>query len=99
MKPIKFSDAHFNFFVDNVNKSIEKDRFVLIALFGSDAEALVPIEDLRKSITSVQDAESRCLEILLKKYLFDIRAYLDYDFNLVNAWSKDNYTYLLLKRK
>ena len=96
---VGFSDAHFNFFVDNVNKSIEKDRFVLIALFGSDAEALVPIEDLRKSITSVQDAESRCLEILLKKYLFDIRAYLDYDFNLVNAWSKDNYTYLLLKRK
>ena len=94
-----FSEAHFKFFVENINKSVEKDRFVLLALFGSDAKALVTIEDLRKSITSVQDVESRCLEILLKKYLFDIRAYLDYDFNLVKAWSKDNYTYILLKRK
>ena len=94
-----FSDAHFNFFVNNVNKAVKKDRYVLIALYGSDAAALVPIEDLRKSITSVQDIDNRCLEILLKKYLFDIRAYLDYDFNFEKLWSQDNYTYILLRRK
>ena len=70
-----------------------------MALFASDADSLVPIQDLRKSITSVQDIEDRRLEILLKKYLFDIRAYLDFDFILDKYWTKDNYTYILLRRK
>ena len=39
------------------------------------------------------------IDILLKKYLFDIRAYLEYDFYLEKAWSKDAYTYILLRRK
>ena len=94
-----FSDSHFNFFINNVNRSVEKGRYVMIALYGSDAEALVPIEDLRKSITSVQDVKDRSLEIMLKKYLFDIRAYLDFDFELVEYGPKDNYSYILLKRK
>ena len=94
-----FSDAHFEYFVNNVNGTVEKDRYVLMALFASDADSLVPIQDLRKSITSVQDIEDRRLEILLKKYLFDIRAYLDFDFILDKYWTKDNYTYILLRRK
>ena len=94
-----FSDSHFNFFINNVNRYVGKGRYVLIALYGSDADALVPIEDLRKSVTSVQDIKDRGLEIMLKKYLFDIRAYLDFDFELVKYGPKDNYTYLLMKKK
>jgi hypothetical protein len=94
-----FSDSHFNFFINNVNRYVQKGRYVMIALYGSDAAALVPIEDLRKSITSVQDVKDRSLDIMLKKYLFDIRAYLDYDFELVKYGPKDNYTYILMKKR
>lgn len=94
-----FSNAHFEFFVNNVNKAVKKDRYVLIALYGTDADALVHIEDLRKSITSIHDVDKRTLDILLKKYLFDIRAYLDYDFDFEKLWAQDNYTYILLRRK
>ena len=94
-----FSNAHFEFFVNNVNKAVKKDRYVLIALYGTDADALVHIEDLRKSITSIRDVDKRTLDILLKKYLFDIRAYLDYDFDFEKLWAQDNYTYILLRRK
>lgn len=94
-----FSDAHFNYFTTNVNNTVEKGRYVLIALYGTDADAVVKIEDLRKSVTSVTDVEDRIVEILLKKYLLDIRAYLDIDFYFEKAWSEDNYTYLLMRKK
>lgn len=94
-----FSESHFRYFTSNVNNNIEKGRYVLLALYGSDADAVVKVEDLRKSITSVQDVENRIVEIMLKKYLLDIRAYLDMDFYFESAWSKDNYTYLLFRKK
>lgn len=94
-----FSKSHFEYFVNNVNAKVPKGRYVLIALFSTDAQALVPIEELRKSITSVQDIKDRCLEIMLKKYLYDITAYLAYDFELVRAEPKETYSYLLYKRK
>lgn len=94
-----FSNAHFEFFINNVNRSVQKGRYVMIALYGTDANALVSIEELRKSITSVQDVKDRLLEIMLKKYLFDIRAYLDFDFDVVDYGPKDNYTYILLKKR
>ena len=94
-----FSDSHYEFFIKNVNQVVPSGRYVLIALYSSDAEALVHIEDLRKSITSVQDVKDRCLEIMLKKYLFDIRAYLENEFTLIDVGPRDNYTYILLQKK
>ncbi len=94
-----FSDNFLNYFVNNINATVPSGRYVLIALYATDVNSLVSLEDLRKSVTSIQYVKDNCLEVLFKKYLYDIRALLDVDFVLINSYTKDNYSYLLLQKK
>jgi len=94
-----FSETFFNYFVDNVNKTVPKGRYVLLALYAGDANLLITLQDLRKSVTSIQDVKKDTVGIMLAKYLYDIRAYLDADFNFLGNFQKDNYTYLLYQRR
>lgn len=94
-----FSNNMFNYFKQNVNDYVPSGRYVLVALYGGDVNAVVNLTDLRKSISSVQDIKDRCLQILLQKYIFDIGKILNLNFDLVNSYKKDNYTYFLFKKR
>lgn len=94
-----FSEAHRNYFVEHVNNSIPQGHYVLLALYSTDSQNIVTVEDLRKSITSIQDIKNDILSVLFKKYLYDIRLYLDEDFNYLGDFSKDNYTYMLFQKR
>lgn len=94
-----FSDDHYNYFRKNVIDKIEKGRFILLALYGDDANSIVTPPELKKSIPTVIDVKQNIVAVLLKKYLLDIRAYLNQDFTLLKMYSKGNYTYMLLQRR
>lgn len=94
-----FSEAHRNYFVEHVNSYVPKGRYVLLALYGADSQNIVTIEDLRKSITNIQDVKNDILSVLFKKYLYDIRLYLNEDFNYLGNFVKDNYTYMLFQKR
>ena len=93
------SDNFYKYFVENVNTSVRSGRYVLVAFYGQDAASLVTLKELRSSIDGVRDVKDHTVDVLLKKFVFDIRFLLDYDFNLVNSFTKDNYTYLLYQKR
>ena len=45
-----FSRNFFDYFTKNVNETVPKGRYVLIALYGSDADNITDIQTLRNSI-------------------------------------------------
>ena len=94
-----FSENFFNYFISNVNNTVAPGRYVLAAFFGTDANSIVTLKELRDSVKSVVDVKERTVDILLKKFIYDIRAMLDYDFVLVKFYSKDNYSYMLFQKK
>ena len=94
-----FSDAHYYYFKNNVIDKIDPDRKILIALYGNDNEALVSQKELKESISSISDVKANFLTTMLKKYLLDIRMYLNQDFYLLKMYQKGNYTYILLQKK
>ena len=94
-----FSDNFVEFFLDNVNNNVASGRFVLIALYGEDSSQLVPLETLRNSVKYITDVKNSTVEILLKKYLYDIRFLLEKDFTFLNMYQKDNFTYLLYQKR
>jgi hypothetical protein len=93
-----FSDTHYYYFKNNVTDKIDSGKYILIALYGTDSNALVNLEELKQAASSVQKVKDNFLEIMLKKYLYDIRLYLSQDFNLIKTYQKGNYTYLLLQK-
>jgi hypothetical protein len=93
------SYAHYNYFYNNVISKIESGRYLLIALYGDDNKALVSPDDLKTSTPTVVDVKQNIVEVLLKKYLIDIRSYLDNYFVLLKMYEKGNYTYLYLQKR
>lgn len=93
------SDAHYYYFKNNVTDKIDTGKRILIALYGNDSNALVTPQELKASAPTVNDVKKNFLEIMLKKYLLDIRLYLNQDFHLQKMYQKGNYTYLLLQKK
>ncbi len=94
-----FSQNHYEYFKKNVIDQVESGRYVLLALYASDSSSLVTLPELKKSISSIQDIKDNCLEVMLKKYLYDIRYYLTYDFNFLGLQNIDNYMYLIFQKK
>jgi hypothetical protein len=94
-----FSENHFKYFINNVNATVPSGRYVMIALYGDDANALVPLDVLKNSVQSLKDVKSDILSIMLKKYLVDVVAYLEFDFKFVKRYTKGNYTYLIFQKK
>jgi len=93
-----FSDNFYKYFINNVNKTVPSGHYVVIALYSSDANSLVTIDELRKSIVNPRDVENRTVDILLKKFMYDIRLMLSYDFLPVKSYTKDNYTYVIYRK-
>lgn len=87
------------YFIENVNMTVPSKRYVLLAMYGTDANYLVPIQDLKNSITLEYDVEKDMLGVMFKKTLCDMRAMLDADFNYIKSYQKDNYTFLLYQKK
>lgn len=94
-----FSDAFFNYFIENVNNTIPTGRYVLLAMYGTDAGSLVTIEQLRKEYPDAQKISLNFLDALFKKHLCDTRIMLDMDFNYLGSFTKDNYSFLLYQKR
>lgn len=93
------SNSYAKYFWENVNATVPSGRYVLLALYGSDANSLISIEDLRQFASSPQVVEMHLLDVLFKKYLCDTRAILELDFDYIKTYNKDNYTFLLYKKR
>lgn len=93
------SKNYVKYFFDNVTNTVPSGRYVLLALYGSDANAMVSLQDLRKSIPDAQTIDFRLLDVLFKKYLIDTRALLELNFNLVKVYTQDNFTFYLYQKR
>lgn len=96
---VVFSKSYLNYFLENVNSQVPSGRYVMLALYGSDANAVVSSDDLKKSIRYPQDIDFRVLDVLFKKYLIDTRALLDLNFNLVKVYTQDNFAFYLYQKR
>lgn len=93
-----FSRNFFDYFTKNVNATVPKGRYVLIALYGSDADNITDIQTLRNSISGDYDVPARKLEIMFKKFLCDVSVMLNMDFVPVKTFRQDNYTFFLYQK-
>lgn len=93
-----FSENFYKYFMENVNNSVHVGRYVLLALYGADANSVIPLEETRKSVSSIQDVKARLLGIMLEKYLNDLDSMLGRNFVLANSYTKGNYTYYLFQK-
>lgn len=94
-----FSKAYADYFYENVNMTVPQGRFVLVALYGTDANSLVTVDELKNSVNLEDEVNSRFIELMLKKYMLDTRALLNINFNLIKVYPRDNFTFLLYQKK
>lgn len=93
-----FSKNFFDYFMKNVNDSVPRGRYVLIAMYGTDINFVTDIQSLRNSISGDYDVPARKLEIMFKKYLCDVSAMLNLNFVPVKTFKQDNYTFFLYRK-
>ena len=79
--------------------TVPQGRFVLVALYGTDANSLVTVDELKNSVNLEDEVNSRFIELMLKKYMLDTRALLNINFNLIKVYPRDNFTFLLYQKK
>jgi len=94
-----FSKNYLNYFIQNVNATVPSGRFVLLAMYGNDANSITSIEELRKSIKDEYDVEKRELEIMFKKYLCDMSVLLNADFNFIKSYREGNYKFFIYQKR
>lgn len=94
-----FSDVYFKYFIENVNNTVPAGRYVLLAMYGTDAGSLITIDQLRNAYPNEQKISLNFLDAFFKKYLCDTRAMLDMNFNYLGSFTKDNYTFLLYQKR
>ncbi len=94
-----FSDNFYKYFVENVNMAVPSGRYVLFAFYGADANSVVNLKQLRTSIDGLRDVKDNTIDVLLKKFVYDMQILLSYDFIFVKSFTKDNYTYLLFQKR
>ena len=85
--------------MSNVNATVPSGRYVLVAMYGGDANFITDIDSLRKSVPNEYEVPKRKLEIMFKKYLCDVAALLSVDFDAVDSFKQDNYTFFLYKKR
>lgn len=93
------SQNYFKYFVENINMTVPKGRYVILALYGDDANSLVTPEQMKAPIHLEDDVNKNLLGIMFQKYLIDTRSMLDADFNFVKGYTQDNYTFLIYQKK
>lgn len=94
-----FSKNFADYFVTYVNQAVPSGRYVLLALFANDADSLINFDELQKLAPDTYSVKNNSLGVLLAKYLLDIRALLDNDFEFAGSEVVNNYTFLLYKKK
>lgn len=91
-----FSHSYYDYFMNNVTNIIPAGRYAVIAMYGSDNNAIVDIETLRKKIKVID--ENNILDTIFKKYMCDTIAMLNMNFKFVKSYQKDNFTYYIFKK-
>lgn len=93
-----FSQNFYNYFGSEVNNNIDSGRYLLLAMYSNDNNAIIPIEQLRKEVQNVEYVEKNILDVMFKKYICDIAAMINLSFKFVKSYKKDNYTYYLYQK-
>ncbi len=93
-----FSEAYFNYFINNVTNSVDKGRYVILALYGTDADALMDINSLRTEVKDVEYVKKYPLDVMFKKYLCDNIAMLNMNFKYIKSFQSGNYTYYVYEK-
>ena len=91
-----FSQKYFNYFTQNVTAIVPKGRYVLLAMYDTDNNAIIDINVLRKQLKEVN--EKNILDSLFKKYMCDTIAMLNMDFIFLKSYKKDNFTYYIFQK-
>ena len=91
-----FSQKYFDYFTQNVTAIVPKGRYVLLAMYDTDNNAIIDINMLRKQIKEVN--EKNILDSLFKKYMCDTIAMLNMDFIFLKSYKKDNFTYYIFQK-
>lgn len=94
-----FSSYFFKYFVENVNYYVPSGRFVLLAMYDSDVNGFISSEDLQKLIKQKNYIKDYFLDAMFKKYMTDITTMLNVDFEIQSIYKKNNYTYILYKKR
>ncbi len=91
-----FSQKYFDYFTQNVTAIVPKGRYVLLAMYDTDNNAIIDINVLRKQIKEVN--EKNILDSLFKKYMCDTIAMLNMNFIFLKSYKKDNFTYYIFQK-
>ena len=91
-----FSQKYFDYFTQNVTAIVPKGRYVLLAMYDTDNNAIIDINVLRKQIKEVN--EKNILDSLFKKYMCDTIAMLNMDCIFLKSYKKDNFTYYIFQK-
>ena len=91
-----FSEKYFDYFIKNVTNTVQKGRYVVLAMYDTDNNAIVDIKDLRKQVQEINP--DNILDSLFKKYMCDTIAMLNMNFAFVKSYKKDNFTYYIFRK-
>ena len=91
-----FSRKYYDYFIQNVTNTVQKGRYVILAMYDTDNNAIVNIKDLRKQINEVNS--DNILDALFKKYMCDTIAMLNMNFVFIKSYKKDNFTYYIFQK-
>lgn len=91
-----FSQSYFDYFTKNVTNEVSKGRYVLIAMYGTDNNAIVDIKTLRDQVKEVN--KQNILDVLFKKFMCDNIAMLNMNFKFIQSYQKDNFTYYIFQK-
>ena len=91
-----FSQKYFDYFNENVTYTVPKGRYVLLALYDSDNNAVVDIQTLRKQIQDVNP--DNILDSMFKKYMCDTIAMLNMNFAFIKSYKKGDFTYYIFQK-
>ena len=91
-----FSKSYYNYFKSNVSDTVPNGRYVILAMYGNDNNAVVDIETLRKQTKEIN--ENNILDSLFKKYMCDTIAMININFKFVKSYQKDNFTYYIFQK-
>jgi len=91
-----FSQNYFYYFTKNVTDTVPKGRYVILAMYDTDNNAIVDIKTLRKQISEVNS--DNILDSLFKKYMCDTIAMLNMNFTFIKSYKKDNFTYYIFQK-
>ena len=91
-----FSQKYYDYFINNVTNAVPAGRYAVIAMYGTDNNAIVDIKTLRQQVKEVN--ENNILDSLFKKYMCDIIAMLNRNFKFIKSYQKDNFTYYIFQK-